>query len=220
MSPRQGGSAGRAARAAAAGERGSGRKGDAARLRIFLAVFPPPQAQEVATAVIESLRRDGDGVSWVKRENLHYTVRFLGELGEDGTRRAAEAATEAASDHSVFEARLGGLGAFPSARGARVLWVGLAEGAERLVALARSVEAALVRRGFDREGRRFEAHLTLGRARDPHADWTEPLARGSAAVQSAGVAASFRVDRVVTVHSQLSPRGSLYTVRAEARLHR
>jgi 2'-5' RNA ligase len=187
-------------------------------LRIFLAVFPSPEAQGVAAAVIDRLRGDGDGVSWVKRENLHYTVRFLGELGEDGTRRASEAAAEAVSDHAAFDAQLGALGAFPSARGARVIWAGLAEGAERLVALARSVERALERRGFEREGRHFEAHLTIGRARDPHADWSERLAAGSAVIAAAGAPARFRVDRVMTIHSQLSPRGSVYTVRAEAHL--
>ena len=194
------------------------RRGDAARMRIFLAVFPPPEVQRIAAGAIESLRRDGDGVSWVKPENLHYTVRFLGEPGEDGARRAAEGATEAASDHVAFDARLGALGAFPSPRGARVLWVGLASGAEPLVALARSVERALERRGFAREGRRVEAHLTLGRARDSRDDWSPPLARGSAAVEAAGEAAHFRIERLVTVHSRLSPKGSIYTVRAEARL--
>jgi len=188
------------------------------RLRIFVAVFPSSAAQETAARAIAALRRPNDRVSWVKAENLHYTLRFLGELGEDGARRAAAAATEAAGDHTAFDATLGPLGAFPDARRARVLWAGLAEGAERLVALARSVEAALERRGFECEGRGFEAHLTLGRVREPGADWTAALDQGGAVVAAAGAAARFRVDRVVTVHSQLSPRGSIYTVRAEAAL--
>lgn len=188
------------------------------RLRIFLAVFPSPDAQEVAARAIDTLRRPGDGVSWVKRENLHYTVRFLGALGDDGARRAAEAAAEVSGDHAAFDATLGSPGAFPGAGRARVLWIGLAEGAEQLVALARSVEAALERRGFDREGRGFEAHLTIGRVREPGADWTEGLDRARAVVTGAGENARFRVDRVVTVHSQLSPKGSIYTVRSEAML--
>ena len=192
--------------------------GKAARYRIFLAVFPSPAARDLAASVIESLRRPDDRVSWVKPENLHYTVRFLGELGEDGARRAAQAAAEAAHDHRAFEAVLGDLGAFPNPHRARVLWAGLAEGAQPLVALARSVEAALERRGFEREGGRFEAHLTIGRVREPGPDWTEGLERGSALIAAAAAAARFRVDRVVTVHSQLSPKGSIYTVRAEAQL--
>jgi 2'-5' RNA ligase len=187
-------------------------------LRIFLAVFPPRAAQEVAARAIERLRRPEDGVSWVKQENLHYTIRFLGDLGEDGARRAAEAASEAGARHASFDARLGTLGAFPDPRRARVLWAGLVEGAAPLEALARDVEAGLRRKGFDRADRPFAAHLTLGRVRDPGPDWTQALEAAAAGFAVERDAARFRVDRVLVVHSQLSPKGSIYTPRAEARL--
>jgi len=187
-------------------------------LRIFLAVFPPAVVQEVAARAIERLRRPNDGVSWVKQENLHYTIRFLGDLGEDGARRAAEAAHDAAARHASFDARLATLGAFPNPRRARVLWAGLAEGAAPLEALARDVEAALRRKGFDRADRPFAAHLTIGRVRQPGPDWTEALERTGTSFAGEGDAARFRVDRVLVVHSQLSPKGSIYTPRAEARL--
>lgn len=187
-------------------------------MRIFLAVFPPLATQEAAARVIERMRRPGDSVSWVKRENLHYTIRFLGDLGEDGARRAAEAAVEAAAAHRAFDARLGNLGAFPNARRARVLWLGLAEGAEPLVALAHSVEQALRQRGFDRADKPFAAHLTVGRVREPSRDWGPLLAGAGAALAAEGEPTRFRVDRVLVVHSQLSPKGSIYTPRAEAPL--
>jgi 2'-5' RNA ligase len=187
-------------------------------LRIFLAVFPSPAAQGMASEVIERLRRPDDGVSWVKRENLHYTLRFLGDLGGDGARRAAEAAVEGAAAHPAFEARLGGLGAFPTAGRARVLWLGLREGAEALASLAGSVEQALRRKGFGRAERPFAPHLTIGRVRDPRRDWGEALERASGALATGEAAGGFRVDRVLVVHSRLSPRGSIYTVRHEARL--
>ncbi|HEY3215868.1 MAG TPA: RNA 2',3'-cyclic phosphodiesterase [Candidatus Eisenbacteria bacterium] len=182
-------------------------------MRLFLAVFPPAEVQSVAAQVIERLRRPHDLVSWVKRENLHFTLRFLGELGESGAGRAAEAAIGAAADHRAFEVALGVPGAFPSAKRARVLWLGLVHGAEPLVALARSVEQALVRRGFDRADRSFTAHLTLGRVRDREQDWSERLT-GPAPEPTA----RFIVERVVVVESTLSPKGSIYRVRAEAPL--
>ena len=67
-------------------------RGEKERLRIFLAVFPPAAAQSAAEGLIERLRRPDDQVSWVKRDNLHYTLRFLGDLGPDGAKRAADAA--------------------------------------------------------------------------------------------------------------------------------
>lgn len=183
-------------------------------MRLFLAVFPPAEVQRAAFGLIEALRRPGDGVSWVKPENLHYTLRFLGELGEDGARRAAEAATEAAAKSRVFSAAPGGLGAFPDARRARVVWIGMREGGEALVALAHDLDRALAKRGFGAPDKAFSAHLTLGRVRTPGRDWTETLAAPVPAALSSG----FPVERICVVESQLSPRGSIYTVRAGALL--
>jgi RNA 2',3'-cyclic 3'-phosphodiesterase len=183
-------------------------------MRIFLAVFPPAEVQRAAFGVVEALRRPGDGVSWVKPENLHYTLRFLGEVGEDGARRAAEAAIEAATQSRAFTAALGGLGAFPDPRRARVIWIGMSMGSEALVALARDLDRALAQRGFGKPDKPFSTHLTLGRVREPRSDWTEALA----GQHPADPAACFSVDRICVVESQLNPRGSIYTVRAEAPL--
>lgn len=187
------------------------RGGPAGTSRLFLAVFPPPGAQAAAARACEALRSPGDGVSWVRRENLHYTLHFLGELGADGARRAAEAAGEAASDHRPFGAALGAFGCFPSARRARVLWVGLAAGDEPLRLLAASLDAALARRGFGRADRPFEPHLTVGRLRAP-ADWLDRM------VAARAVGARFTVDRLQLVKSTLSPGGSRYEVVSEAPL--
>jgi 2'-5' RNA ligase len=153
-------------------------------------------------------------VSWVRRENLHYTLRFMGELGEDGARRVKEAADDAARTGTPFAAALGALGAFPNARRARVLWVGMSEGAELLTAIARALESALARKGFEAADHAFSAHLTIGRVREPRADWTERLA----AVRVEPESARFTVDRLCVVESRLSPRGSAYTVVHEAPL--
>lgn len=183
-------------------------------MRLFLAVFPPAEVQRAAFGFIEALRRPGDGVSWVKPENLHYTLRFLGEVGEDGARRAAEAATEAAAKSRGFAAAPGGLGAFPDPRRARVIWIGMSEGGEALVALAHDLDRALAKRGFGAPDKPFSPHLTLGRVRTPGRDWTETLAES----RSSRPPAPFTVNRISVVESRLSSGGSIYTVRSEALL--
>jgi len=184
-------------------------------MRIFLAVFPPAALQALAEGVVDSLRRPGDGVSWVKRDNLHYTLRFIGETGADGARRVEEAAREAAAGCSRFAVSLGAAGAFPDPRRARVLWLGAREGGEPFADLARALERSLASRGFAPEGRRFTPHLTLGRVREPGRDWTADLASVAA---PAGPAARFEVGSIDLVESRLSPGGSVYTVRARAEL--
>ena len=141
-------------------------------------------------------------------------MRFIGEVGDDGARRIDQAARDAAARHAVFDATLGTLGAFPDARRARVIWLGMTHGGEALVELARDLEAELRKRGFDRADHPFSAHLTLGRPRDFGQDWTDRLA--SAPIPAP--APAFRVDRVCVVESKLSPKGSTYNVRSEAAL--
>ena len=186
-------------------------------MRTFLAVFPSSEAQGAAHGVIERLRRPDDDVSWVRRENLHYTLRFMGELDEDAVSRLIAAARQAAAACPRFTATLGAAGAFPSARRPRVLWLGLSEGSQALAALAGALEGALVGHGFGAAERSFSPHLTLGRVRRREQDWSVRLAGVAADIESER-AAGFTVDRVVVVESTLSPGGSIYHVRAEAAL--
>jgi len=185
-------------------------------VRLFLAVFPPPASRALAARTIDALRRPNDGVSWVKEENLHYTMRFIGEVGEDGAKRVEQAADEAASGVAAFDAVLGDLGAFPSVRKARVIWIGLASGGDALSGLAARLADALDRRGWERERQKFQPHLTLGRVREPNRDWGPAF--GSATRVGAEAAGRFRVTQLLVVHSQLNPGGSIYTVRHSASL--
>lgn len=183
-------------------------------MRIFLAVFPSPEVQQTAARLGEVLREEALRVAWVQRENLHFTLRFLGEIDADGVRRAAEAAQETASAHAAFECELGGIGSFDSPR-ARVLWLGLIRGGPQLVALADSLAAALARRGFELDRRRFSPHLTIGRMPATPKDPT-PRSPGAGALPTGERA--FVVSRIALVESRLHPGGSIYRVLEEAPL--
>jgi 2'-5' RNA ligase len=141
----------------------------------------------------------------------------MGKLGEHGVTRVLEAARRAAEGSAPFAATLGEVGAFPNARRARVLWLGLSEGADALVTLAKALERALHGQGFDPADRPFTPHLTIGRVRRGDADWSARFA-ALAADPAHAWAPSFTVDRIRVVQSTLSPGGSIYQVRAEAAL--
>ncbi|HUE66733.1 MAG TPA: RNA 2',3'-cyclic phosphodiesterase [Candidatus Acidoferrum sp.] len=100
---------------------------------------------------------------WTPAANLHLTLRFLGQVELE---RAEEIADRlAAIEPAAFDLRLGELGTFKRGPLARVVWLGLSLGAGEAGALAGLVEAECVRAGLEPEGRRFNAHLTLARAR-------------------------------------------------------
>ena len=100
---------------------------------------------------------------WTPAANLHLTVRFLGQVEVAVADGIADRV--AAAEPVSFEVRLGELGTFKRGRLARVVWLGLSAGAREAGALAELVEAECVRAGLEPERRRFNAHLTLARAR-------------------------------------------------------
>lgn len=172
-------------------------------MRAFLAVFPSDAVREEAARVIAAWRAPGDGIAWVRPANLHWTLRFLGEIRDEDAQPAAAAAREAAAAHAPFDLALGSAGAFPSAERARVLWLGVGEGAEALGALAASLDRALAARGFVPADKPFSPHLTLGRVRGDRP-------RALAAAPPAAVV--FRVRELALVRSTLARGGSRYDV--------
>jgi RNA 2',3'-cyclic 3'-phosphodiesterase len=171
-------------------------------VRIFVAVFPPPEVRRALARAAHELPVVGE-VRWVRPENVHLTLKFLGDVAENDLGRIAEALEPVRLRHGTFEAGLSGLGAFPSARRARILWAGIGEGSESLRALARDVEASLEPLGFEHEDRAYVPHLTLGRARG------RPVALE--AVEFPSPVNSFTVRNLELVESVLGGAGSAYS---------
>ena len=182
--------------------------------RLFIAVVPPSVLQASVHAALAPLRSapGARGVQWVREANLHFTLRFLGDCDAATAAAAADALREAANTQQAFVVSLGALGAFPVTTRARVLWAGLAEGGEPLVALAAAVSLALASRGVPPEPRPFAPHLTLGRVREP-SDWSRALAA------AAPLGARFEASSVRLIQSTLAPGGSRYEAVSEARLN-
>ncbi len=126
-------------------------------MRLFFSLPVPPDACARIAGAIER----APGFSWSPAEQLHFTLAFL---GEQPTAAVAQAVT-ALEKERQFDLAIGGAGAFPSERKPRVLWLGVTEGADRLVALATALVADLRARGLQLDTRPFRPHLTIGRAR-------------------------------------------------------
>lgn len=151
--------------------------------RLFVAIALPGDVRAEADRAIESLRPHIPHARWIAPENLHVTVAFVGETA-DGD-RVVRAAAAAAGTSAPLALRLEGLGAFPSARRARVVWAGLSGEVPALASVAEALWDRLAGQGFTREVRPFAAHVTLARLREP-----APVAVGDAVAGPAAFTAT------------------------------
>ena len=184
-------------------------------VRTFVALVIPTAWADYLARVERDLSDRMSGLSWVKPENMHITIRFLGDLGESGVRRAGESVRRGAGSHLAFSARLEGMGAFPSRNRPRVLWAGLTEGAGEATLLAKSVNQILQRDGFGPPDKPFRPHITLARVRE-RAQGLEAF--GSYVPPPPPEAAA--LDRIVVMKSDLHPTGARYTPLEEIRLRK
>ena len=135
------------------------------KIRTFIAVEVSAAVLDRAADLIERLRRCDTKVKWVDRANMHLTLQFLGDVPESEIAGVCRTVTEAAAPFAPFELSAVGAGAFPDTRRPRTLWIGMDRGAEQLCKLQKSVDRALRKLGFPKEGRQFHPHLTIGRLR-------------------------------------------------------
>jgi 2'-5' RNA ligase len=145
------------------------------RVRAFVAIRMAPEVEQAVIDLIASIRTTGkanrDGVRWICRDNLHVTLRFLGDRIAGSTLdRLGGALGEIATATTCFDIHVRGIGVFPNLARPRVIWVGLASPILRT--LAAQVEGAAVSAGLAREERAFTPHLTVGRIRDS-TGWNE-----------------------------------------------
>lgn len=135
-------------------------------------------------------------------ENLHLTLRFLGDVADERVDELVERVRHFVAEQAPFSCRLSTIRPFPSAGRTRLIVAGVAP-EPPLSELQECVERGVVDAGLEADSRRFRAHITLGRARKP------PL-RG-VAIESMLPPAPIEVDRVVLFRSKLAPEGSRYT---------
>jgi RNA 2',3'-cyclic 3'-phosphodiesterase len=136
---------------------------------LFVAVVPPAEVLDELEAAVAPLRPGWPALRWTGMPAWHLTLAFLGEVGDDTAAALGPRLERAAGRHPSLPVSLAGAGAFPGPARARVLWTGLRGDHRALAALAGSVAAGARRAGAPPpdEGRRFRAHVTVARCREP-----------------------------------------------------
>ncbi len=171
--------------------------------RAFVAVKLPNHVLDAVRAATEQVKVRGGRSMTIAQ--WHLTLQFLGDDAE------IEAVAGALDRFAVRggRVRLGGAGAFPSARRGRVLWIGLAEGGDVVASLARGVAERLAPLGYEPEPREFVPHITLVHSARP-TDFRTPIA----AIGSGPIGDAWEVDEVTLYESLLRPDGARYLERA------
>lgn len=134
------------------------------RQRLFLAAAVP-EAEAERLAALQPSFSERPGMRWVPPQNLHVTLKFLGDAPEAAERQLSEALAGAVKSVPAGGVWLSGLGAFPRTARASVLWAGIEDPARVLTRLAGALEDCAASFGFPREDRRFTPHVTLARFR-------------------------------------------------------
>lgn len=176
-------------------------------IRAFVALDIPGEVRQEISGAMSRLKETGADVKWVRPENLHLTLKFLGKTSRRDLRSVKAFLQGIADSEEGFSIRLAGMGAFPDSQRPRVIWIGMGEGKDRLAAIASRVESEAVRSGFPQEERPFSGHLTLGRLRS-----MKGIGRLTACLESMTFSSAYKIEirQIHLYQSTLTPGGPLY----------
>lgn len=183
-------------------------------MRTFIAIELPESVKSSLSELQRELKACRADIRWVKPDNIHLTLKFLGDTDEKTVNKIVEAVKGACGGFSRFTVVIKGVGVFPDMRVPKVLWVGAAEN-DSLSGLQKAVEEALAKLGFPSEKRRFRPHLTLGRFKSSFGkeglyDKMEKLKDVSAG--------AIEVSSIYLIKSELTSSGAEYTQIADIEL--
>ncbi len=199
-------------------------------MRLFVAIELAPEVRRALGDLIDRLSLVREPVKWVAEENLHVTVKFLGDTPADKLPALRDTLDRVAAGTPPIPARVEGVGGFPGGRHPRVVWVGF-EAPVELDALVERVEEALAAPPLDfaPETRPFTPHVTIGRAKEGHQrrrprpgrapeKATGPLLAEALALEAAFAAGAATIDALTLFESKLGRGGPTYTALHQARL--
>lgn len=193
-------------------------------MRTFIAIELPDAVRRHVVERQRQLQQEFDAqgvpgtVRWTTPENLHLTLRFLGDTTSDQRAQIAQSLTTLAADQRVLRLAVHRLGCFPGYRRPNIVWLDFAGDVGALETLQTRIESAVQNAGFTPEERPFAPHLTIGRAAKSANQSQLEKAGGILRQRALGPAPAttadveFRADHVAFMHSDLRPAGPVYSV--------
>ena len=174
-------------------------------MRLFIAIELPSEIRDALMAFLAELRGLAPRAKWVRTENLHVTLKFLGET-DAGKMAAIQNALASVRSAAPVSLDFHGLGFFPNEHRPRVFWVGM-QASANLKALAETIDQEMHKNGFPLENRPFTPHLTLARFEPPGMPAQLSAAAKKNAARSFG---SLTAHEFHLIESKLKPGGAEY----------
>ena len=186
-------------------------------IRTFIAIELTDALHRALADAQAQFKRDHAArwVRWVAPDNIHLTLKFLGDVDADPMPTLQHALADVCVGYAPFTLTIGSAGAFPNPRRPNVVWIGARGQIEVAAQLAQKIDGACVALGFPREERPFTPHLTLGRVKRDALPSERQLVGAMIEHAQIGDLAELRVERVSVMKSELKPKGSAYTKLAE-----
>ncbi|MCK4859856.1 MAG: RNA 2',3'-cyclic phosphodiesterase [Candidatus Omnitrophica bacterium] len=183
-------------------------------MRLFIAITLNPEIQKELNSLQERFV-SFEGIRWIKSQNIHLTLKFLGEVNEQKISLIKQAMQKAGKGISPFSANFVGLGVFPNLKAPRVIWIGIASEKE-VVIIQQRLEKELEIFGFSPEKRKFQPHLTLGRVKllQDKKGFTKEIKE----LEQVSLSSKLSVDKIELIKSNLSPEGAVYSSVHKCRL--
>lgn len=176
-------------------------------MRLFVAVDFPRDLRERMLEVTRPVRSKDLPLRWLGVDQLHLTLKFLGEVPRDDLSEARGILEEVASDYRPFDVGFREMGAFPTLRSPRVVWLGV-EPVLELRSAKHDLEHAYARMGIERETRAFRPHVTVARVQGRSTTGT--LRRLESLAREVTLDEEYRVEEFHLVRSHLRPDGAEY----------
>jgi 2'-5' RNA ligase len=177
-------------------------------IRTFIAIELPEKIIYTIGKVQKEIKSYGLKIRWVRPENIHLTLKFLGDIKKTDTEKVARAVSESVTGYPPISLAVKGIGVFPGIKRPRVIWLGVSNQLDTLTVLQKTLDEKLEEIGFPKEKRPFRGHLTLGRIKSK----IDPKTLNTVLKEFIQFESErFFADRIILYKSELKPKGAVYT---------
>jgi 2'-5' RNA ligase len=180
-------------------------------MRAFIAIELPKEIRNVLSGFQDELMKTRAQVKWVKPENIHLTLKFLGEIEQGKVLEIHSVLNGIAQENPPFRVCLSSLGAFPKLQYPRIIWIGVND-AQPVIEIAKDLDKQLIKIGLPAESRPFSTHITLGRVRSGLNRKALVERLESLNKNLSPASPEFKVFNLTLFKSTLTPRGPIYEV--------